>query len=381
MTNAVDLRSLPKTRSGEEAAEPVDLATIGLSGERLVKIVDRPPTVSPLPGLLDPRPHVHICSGPPKAGKSTFTHHLANSFRMGRAPWPGAPKLPRTRVCIVSPEQEAERILGTIRRLEEGLAAGEVSAEQLQENLVVFARDTELPVEGRQLLTLDDRGIELLRKGLLSAVRAGVPFGLLVLDSLSRLIPDDVDENSSADMSRWLGKLEELAIDAGVYIILIHHVGHARGSRSRDARSAPRGSSAIAAVAQALWSFDRDGPGRRVLRVDGNAVPKATFHFRVAPADADPTAIHFFELEDAEPIDAPEKYLQPGEEVSQTELAWRILGSARVPKRQPSGHAQTRAKALSEAWQAEGLVNIRRGKGGAVLLSLRTTFPPVESGS
>jgi hypothetical protein len=349
----------------------LDLAEIGVSGERLAAIAQRQPAISPLPGLFDPTPHVQFLIGPTKVGKTTFALALARAYALGVPPWIGAPPLPRKRAAAISREQPLERVLGTIRRLDDSRAQGEPSIDDNFDRLVLVARDVDLPKPGHALLTLDTGGLRVLREVVHHARDVGDPFGLVVLDSFSRLKPAEVRENESGEVSCWLDALDAIALEEGVYIVLIHHTGHARGTRSTDPRSAPRGSSAIAAVAQVLWLFDRDrDPHQRVLRVDGNAVFGDTLRFRVAPEGAAATEIHYFELEGGEPLVLPDVYIKPGEELSQSDIAWRICGLVPLPGKRPPGAAQARARALVEVWRAAGLVESRPGKHGGWVYSL-----------
>jgi hypothetical protein len=329
--------------------------------------------------MFDPKPHVHLLVGPPKVGKTTFALWVARAFCLGVAPWAGAPRLlPGARVAVVSREQPAERLLETLFRLDQARGPDDPSIADHLDRVVLVARDPDLPEGGLDLLTLNDASLRVVRDRLLQARDAGSPFGLLLLDSFSRLKPENVNENDAGDVSRWLDKLDALAQATGVYILLIHHTGHATGKRRRDPRSASRGSSAIAAVAQVLWLFDRDErqPQRRVLRVDGNAVFDETLHFRVSSSDSASTEILFFELEGAEPIVPPESFLKPGVELSQSDLAWQIQGAEPVPGKRPSGSAQARAKMLIEAWSAEGLVDVQTRGRGALGVLLRSPQTP-----
>jgi hypothetical protein len=256
---------------------------------------------------------------------------------------------------VISAEQPASRIEATLRRLD---AMAGVSRERWTDRLTIVARDPELPPAGRALLRLDERGLSALQVALEGARVAGDPFGLLILDSLSRLKPADVEENANDDMSRWLGELQELAESARVYTLVIHHRGHVE----RDAvHSAGRGASAIGAVAQALWTLEHltRNPRQRRLRVSGNAVLGNEIHFQVAGEKNAPGEILYFR-----PIDPLDAYplddlLSAQEELSTSELAWRIADRRpKGPLDRPPGTASKMASALRDRWHAQGLVEV-----------------------
>jgi hypothetical protein len=80
----------------------------------------------------------------------------------------------------------------------------------------------------------------------------GHPLGIVVLDTLSRCIPG-VDENSSTDMSRAFGALEEIEKATGALILVVAHFGKAGGDKGI------RGWSGFDANSDATITLERDG--------------------------------------------------------------------------------------------------------------------------
>jgi hypothetical protein len=350
---------LQKLREVETAIAAVesgscDLGELGLTGARLERVRAREERLSPLPGLLDPEPGLTVLIGKPKTAKTRFALSLALAWACGERPWDAAPVLPGSRVLVISAEQPARRIEQTLRQLE-GVAG--LSRDRWTEQIVLVARDPELPAAGEPLLSLSNTGgLTTLRDGLATAKRAGRPFGVVVLDSLSRLKPAEVEENDNDAMSTWLGRLQEIAEEAGAYLVLIHH----RGFSERDeARTAGRGASAIAAVAQVAWLLE-DVPGNarmRRLHVQGNAVLASQLHFEVAGEKSAPGEVLYFRPVDPTEGHRLEDLVEPGEELSISGLAWRIAGrDPRDGKDRPPGNFVITARELRKRWEVDGLV-------------------------
>ena len=350
----------------------IDLDVIGCSGARLRALRDRPELASPLPGVLDPEPHLHLLSGKPKSGKTTFALNLTRAWCQGIRPWRGTPALPASRALVISLEQPVRRLDQVLRRLSVFSDCG--SIEKWTDKLAIVARDRDLRPEEKRLLTLDDAGLAGLSELLRQAQRNGDPFGFVVLDSLSRLKPRDVEESDNDGMAHWLDRLEDIAVECGVYIILIHHVGHTAEAGRREARSAPRGASAIAAVPQVLWLLERvsGSANQRLLKVDGNAILPDEITFEVCGEEAEAGSIHYFQQID--PLDAHDidDLLEPDEEITTSGLAWRTCGKRpKKPKERPPGAAQKIASALRRKWDRERLIEAFDGPGGAKMIRRR----------
>ena len=335
--------------------------SILLSGDRLRELREAAVTMSPLPGLLDCEPSLHLLQGRPKSGKTRFALALGIAWSEALSPWTGAPALPGTRVLVVSAEQSARRVDRVLRGL--SLFVQGSKLDRWTDRLAIVARAKSLPAAARPIFTLDSRGLQLLRSVLAGAREAGDPFGLVVLDSLSRLKPPDADENSADDMTRVCAALQEIAESENVYVLLIHHRGHNADSSRAAAIGASRGSSAIAAVAQVAWTLDivPSDPRQRVLRVAGNEVPEGEITFQVAAEKADPGAVNYFKRIDplAELADRIDDLIAVGESISTSELAWRIAGERPEDgAARPPGRAAETAAKLREHWKRAGRVTV-----------------------
>jgi hypothetical protein len=348
------------------------LAEAGFSGARLEALRKRPERTSPFPKLLPTEPALVVLNAKPKTGKTTLAGYLAQCWACGEPPWEGVSPLPGTRALILSAEQPAVRVDATLRRMD--TTHDSVTREKWTERVTLVARDPELPRSAARMLTLDGTGRALLRQGLLRAQREGDPYGIVVADSLSRLVPEGLDENSNSEMSAWLAPLQQLAEELGVYVLMIHHVGHAgRG----EARTAARGASAIAAVAQAAWLLENvsNNPRQRRLHVQGNAVLERRLLFEVADDHNEPGEILFWRPADPLAAYDPAELVAEGESLSTNALAWRLQGDESTKGESPKGQYQRKARALREAWAKTGAIEMSEGPRKAKMIRR----PPGES--
>lgn len=264
-----------------------------LTGERLGGLLERPEPPSPLPGILDPLPSLHLLVGEPKCGKTTLCATLAVAAAAGVPPWHGAGeqfvRLLGGRVLFLSAEQSAERVARTVARIAATLG---ITDNAWHKRFALLARDSWLPREGASMLRLrstdEAGGIPRLRRLLADAQAEEDPIRLVAIDSLSRTKPEGAEENDNTAMSDWLGELATLSMDFHAYIVVIHHYGHEK--------KRARGASSLAAVAQATITFDRIDrhPRRRRLRVVGNAIPEHSVDFDVASSAEPERNVSYF---------------------------------------------------------------------------------------
>jgi hypothetical protein len=358
-------------QSSTLAEEPSVEAHWAFTGDRLRALRERQELSSPLPGVLDPEPHLHVLNGRQKSGKTTFALTIAKAWCEGTSPWPGAPALPGTRTLVVSREQPVRRLESLMRRLDH--YSDPANRDSWPDRVLVVARDRDLSDEANSLLCLDERGINALRKRLQDEVKAGDPIGFIVLDSLSRLKPLGVEEIDNDGMSQWLDALEQISLEFQVYVLLIHHQGHTGGGARGEARSAARGASAIGAVASVSMLLERvKGNSRqRRLSVDGSFVMEADLTFNVADESAAAGAIHYFRLTDPYAVYDP-TVLIPVSGISKNELAWKVSGQTRTKGKKPPGSAGRLADQLAKKWVSEGISYISPGPHGAQIVKLKS---------
>ena len=190
-------------------------------------------------------------------------------------------RLPGTRALVISAEQSLQRVRRDPRQLAEWNR--EQPRDGWEDRIVIVARDRELSrVGARQLLTLDERGLALLRRA--SSTRPGMPATPSASCSSTRSRGSSRarrEENDNDAMTALLDPLQALATDLGVYVLAIHHEPHAERA---DPVGAARGASTISAVPQVLWRLAQapDLPNRRELLVAGNEVERGSITFEVA---------------------------------------------------------------------------------------------------
>jgi len=353
----------------------IDLADAGFSGDRLDELRRRPKRVSPFPGMLPPEPALVVLSAKPKVGKSTLASSIAQAWACGVSPWEGVPKLPGSRALVLSAEQPVERIDATLRRMD--VAHDQITRSKWSERVTILARDPELSKSAARMFTLDRDGRSLLRQGLLRAKREKDPYGLVILDSLSRLAPGELDENSNMEMTAFLAPLQELAEELAVYVVVIHHVGH---SGRNNAVSAGRGASAIAAVAQAVWLLEKteSNPRQRSLHVEGNAVSETRLAFEVGSEEDEPGHILYWK-----PIDPLASYnatdlIGESEEINTVTLAARIQDPPPKEGDGVSDTAKRKATKLRNKWEKAGEIDVRKSKKKNATMMKR--IPPTIEG-
>ena len=316
---------------------------------RVRELLDAPEPTSPLPGILDVEPSLHLLYGAPKVGKTTLALLLALAWSNGIEPWPGAPALRGdSRAFILTAEQTPRRVAGLLQRLATSLDLPDGWQDR------VTVRSAHSWLEPHPYLDDDGRAFLFDRLAGAQASKIG-PFGLVVLDSASRLLPPGLDESSSSDVTPFLEPLQRLAEKHECVVLLIHHEGKTSYS---DPRAAPRGSNAFVAVPQAILRLRRypRHPDLRRLSVFGNSIETTEHLFRVSDSGYGdridyfrPEALdigdHAFltALERALPLDASPQYVSPIAAAIQRE---------RNPNKKPSGRLRTQVRQTLERLEA-----------------------------
>lgn len=340
----------------------------GFVGERLALLRTRPDPISPLPGLLDPEPGLHVLVGKSSRGKTTLALYLAQCWATGTSPWRSAPRLPGQRSLVISREQNISRLDRRARQMD--LCANNLQREAWTARVSLIARDSTLQEEERALLRMDEKGQAMLARVLSHGKTRNDPYTLVILDSLSRLKPSDVEENDNDGMTRWLDGLQEMAESYGAWLVLIHHEGK---TNAGDTRTAARGASAIDAVAQGTWVLEQsESPMQRRLRVHGNALDEKTYELTVTDAN-DPGKILYWRLEDIGEGFPVHEHLEIGQVVTLRELARMLFGK-------DDGGKRERARQVSWAWQRTGVAVVLEPEGKGKPVRVQRTWGQ-ESGS
>jgi hypothetical protein len=215
-------------------------------------------------GLL-PRAAPSLITGQPKCGKTTLAVDLALSLALGEPAVGGvfANGFGRpARVWLAATEDSQAHIVKLTRQLLAGRGVA-VDDPRFLANFTAWSP--------RAPITLPADFPALAAS--LKAARVEVAF----IDSFAATF--SLDENSTADASRFAASWAAACRSSGCAIVLLHHAAkpaHGKGAQ-RDVVSAVRGSSALAAAARAITqvSLTRDGTTR--LDTRGNMGP-ATAH-------------------------------------------------------------------------------------------------------
>lgn len=217
-----------------------------------------------------------LISGPPGAGKGTFSLQMAAYIAAGIPifDWWNVPQ--PTKVLYISAEDSKPVIH---RRLHFSLMG-------LPESIRYEAarRIVAVPVRGRVNICHEVYGTSLsstehlvdLRK-IINEFRPGLVF----LDTLSRFL--GIDENDNPAMTSACGVIEEIMMEYGCNVILLHHVNKATGDcvnkKSELVRAlsqtAIRGASALAGAVRFAVVLAPLGEGLATNIIGGNAKGKA----------------------------------------------------------------------------------------------------------
>lgn len=194
------------------------------------------PTRYLLPGLI-PEGSAILLYGSPKVGKTTLAAHLAAAIAAGKS-FLGRPA--KQRPVLYCDFERAVRL--TCHRLGEPFGA-----EEPPRCLSLLSRQLN-PEELRALI-------------------AWAGFGLVILDTLARLVQVE-NENDSAQMLRALAPWVDIAHDTGASLLLLHHDRKGGGENGQAAR----GSSSIVGAVDVAAHLKRDGASEsaRILVTVGN---------------------------------------------------------------------------------------------------------------
>lgn len=169
--------------------------------------------------------------GPSGCGKTFFALDLAIHVALGWA-WRGR-KTQKGRVLYIA----AEAGEGIARRL---------AAFRLYHKVAEDGVDFFVMPEGLDMCSGPEQTAQLARE--LAALEEGERFGLIVVDTLSRVLAGG-DENASDDMGALVMNVDRLRQATGAHVALIHHSGKAEGSKER-------GHSALRAAADTVIAVE-----------------------------------------------------------------------------------------------------------------------------
>lgn len=117
-----------------------------------------------------------------------------------------------------------------------------------------------------QPLRFDPNGLEIIT-GL------AMNYDVVVVDTLAATLPIGLDENDAGDMTTYMMGLRQLSVETGAQVIVLHHMGKARGAKGPDI--SPRGSSALLGSASSVlaWTAEKDGSRKLTVTKGDNHVP------------------------------------------------------------------------------------------------------------
>lgn len=160
------------------------------------------------------------------------------------------------------------------------------------------AREGRIPLKiiTRSANLLDDvEAAELMAALHLIAEEIGSPLGLIVIDTVSRMIPGG-DENSAQDMTKVVQFTERIRDELGAATLVVHHSG-------KDASKGARGSNSLYSAMDCVI-YIQDGMATVVKTRDGPSGETFPFKLRVIDlgpdADGDPVTTCVVEPEASE---------------------------------------------------------------------------------
>jgi hypothetical protein len=180
-----------------------------------------------------------VLGGPPKRGKSLLALQQALARSLGQ-PWLGFSTTPG--VTLVLQAEIPERELQARARIMQAAATAPVPS-----GLVHFVTHRGLRLDRRENLRTIQTLIETLKPDLMQ------------VDPLARFFTGD--ENSSRDVGRLIGSLDELIQAYSLAIELVHHTAKPSADDLRAGGLRLRGSSALFAAADSVLILDRSAEG------------------------------------------------------------------------------------------------------------------------
>lgn len=201
----------------------------------------RPELEFVLPNLL--KGSVGLLAGPGGVGKTNFLLQLGIELALGQPPLGGHfPTQPPRKVSLMLAEEHAAVMAC---RLHDHVAAlGDVAGQAAEPNALPVGQLMErlviVPAGGLDTNICNSDDTTLFDE--LVSLTAGSD--LIVLDPIRRF--HDGDENSSADMTRLVQKLEVLAARASATVLCAHHMNKSAATAEfGEVQQAARGSSAL----------------------------------------------------------------------------------------------------------------------------------------
>lgn len=170
------------------------------------------------------------CSGKPKSGKSWLSLQLVQAIGHGGVVL--GERVPQRRAVYAALEDPYHRLQARLR-------------DQMSEPSDNVLFTTEMPPLGAGAL-------EWCQKA-----RAYFNAELIILDTLSRLMPGNKDQNSSDDMTALLGPLQRWAVEENICVLIIDHKRKGGGDGEDDHWNSNFGATGKIAVADFNWSLSR----------------------------------------------------------------------------------------------------------------------------
>ena len=237
-----------RSRFGAVALERLD--DKGIEHEHLVK------------GILT-RQEVSMLVGPSGSGKSFLATdtalRIARGVDLPAVTMAGRKVVPRVRrggVLYIA----GEGARGLKKRLRAYLKHHEVEAADVP--FVLLTLPVDLHSSDEHINALIE---EAKHWAAIFMERFGVPLELVVVDTLSASTPG-ANENASDDMSRVLGRMHRLAIEANCAVQLVHHM-NASGQRERGHSSLRANVDSVIEVVKHGELKDADGRAIRIAKV------------------------------------------------------------------------------------------------------------------